>query len=427
MTAKSASPWRIARVLFLALALLAPAACGAGDESGGPPTLNWYIYNPSAPVFDEAARSCSQQSGGAYTIDVQYLPAAADAQRQQMVRRLAAADSSLDLLGLDVTWTPEFAEAGWIEPWPQAQAQQVESGTLKSMITTATWQGRLYSAPFNTNTQLLWYRKDLVPTPPKTWDEMLSMAKQLAQQGKPHQVEIQGAQYEGYVVWFNTMVASAGGQILSDDGKRVSLGQPAVRALETMRQLATSVAADPSLSNQMENETRLAFEDGSAAFELNYPFVYPSAKADVPALFKNMGWAAYPSVTAGQPSHPTIGGIDLAVSHYSRHKQAAFQAINCLRGRDNQIRNATEAGLPPVLEDIYQHPTQEFREQYPFYQAIYESLQQASVRPKTPAYQSVSIVIAAALSPPSSIRPTQDVSALRTKIDDALQSKGLVP
>jgi multiple sugar transport system substrate-binding protein len=73
----------------------------------------------------------------------------------------------------------------------------VEQGTLGTMIETATWNGKLYSAPFNTNTQLLWYRKDLVPNPPKTWADMLAEAKKLADAGKPHLVEIQGAQYEG--------------------------------------------------------------------------------------------------------------------------------------------------------------------------------------------------------------------------------------
>src|SRR5438132_5542958 len=45
------------------------------------------------------------------------LPKAADDQRLQLARRLAAADASMDILGLDVTWEAEFAEAGWILPW----------------------------------------------------------------------------------------------------------------------------------------------------------------------------------------------------------------------------------------------------------------------------------------------------------------------
>ena len=100
--------------------------------------------------------------------------------------------------------------------------------------------------PDNTNTQLLWYRSDLVPTPPTTWAQMIADAEQLAKEGKPHLIEIQGAQYEGATVWFNTMVNSAGGTVLNPDATQVTLGAPAVKALTIMKQLATSVAADPS-------------------------------------------------------------------------------------------------------------------------------------------------------------------------------------
>ncbi len=33
------------------------------------------------------------------------------------MRRLAAKDSSIDLIGMDVIWTGEFAQAGWITPF----------------------------------------------------------------------------------------------------------------------------------------------------------------------------------------------------------------------------------------------------------------------------------------------------------------------
>src|SRR5439155_7261220 len=140
-----------------AMALAVAAGCGGGGSSGGTVTLNWYIFPEFSGAFVKGAADCSKASNGRYQIKIQTLPNAADGQRQQMVRRLAADDSSLDILGLDVTWTPEFAEAEWLQPWPESQAHQVREGTLQTMIETATWNDKLYSAPFNTNTQLLWY------------------------------------------------------------------------------------------------------------------------------------------------------------------------------------------------------------------------------------------------------------------------------
>ncbi len=161
------------------------------------------------------------------------------------------------------------------------------------------------------------------------------------------------------------MVASAGGSILTPDALHVSLGAPAVKALTIMKRLATSVAADPSLPVQMEDQNRLAMEAGTAAFELNYPFVYPSMKTDQPKLFKSFKWALYPRVNANEPAHVTIGGIDLAISRYSPHPDLAFQAALCLRDPANQLIAATKGGLPPTIASLYNNPA--LYADYPFH------------------------------------------------------------
>jgi trehalose/maltose transport system substrate-binding protein len=403
------------------------AACG-GSGSGttnGKATLNFYNFPDNSGAVQQAADTCSKNSGGRYVIKYNKLPNGADGQRQQMVRRLAAKDKSMDILGLDVTWEAEFAEAGWIREWTGANKQQATEGTLKVPLETATWKGKLYAVPYNSNTQLLWYRSDLVPTPPKTWDEMITMAEALRKQGKPHLIEIQGAQYEGAVVWFNSLLAGAGGSMLTPDATKAALGAPAVQALGVMKRLATSSAADASISVQMEDANRLAMENGTAAFELNYPFVYPSMKADKPDLFKNFKWALYPRTKADEPSHVTIGGIDLAISKYSQHPDLAFEAALCLRNRENQKVAAIKGGLPPTIAALYDDPS--LQKDYPFRKDIKAALDAASVRPKTPAYQNLSIVIAHLVSPPDTIDPQKTESDMASQFNDALQSKGLVP
>jgi multiple sugar transport system substrate-binding protein len=254
---------------------------------------------------------------------------------------------------------------------------------------------------------------------------MIADAQQLAKEGKPHYIEIQGAQYEGATVWFNTMVASAGGTILNPAATSVTLGPPAALALADMKQLAVSPAADPSLSVQMENDNRLAMEAGTAAFELNYPFVYPSMKADNPKLFKVFKWSLYPQIVPGVPSRVTIGGVDIAVSRYSQHQALAFQAATCLRDKQNQLIGATVGGVPPTIASLYSDPR--MFPDYPFHADILRALQTASVRPKTPLYQVVSIDISHLISPPDGITPTTTEKKMANQISNALQSRGLIP
>ncbi|GAA0393115.1 sugar ABC transporter substrate-binding protein [Acrocarpospora corrugata] len=405
----------------VAVAVLAAAAAGCGPATGGIPEIN--LYNAPQQNIRAIAERCNDRAGGRYRIIVNVLPRDADGQREQLVRRLAAGDPGLDVLGLDVTWTAELAEAGWIREWTGTHAERVRAGTLAKPLDTAVWRGKLYAAPYTTNVQLLWYRSDLVADAPTTWQGIMEAAGRLAAAGKPAYGEVAAAQYEGLVVWFNSVVASAGGAILTPGGNAVALGEPALRALRVMRAYANSKAADPSLPNTHEDEARLAVEGGRAAFEVNWPYVYASMAANRPEMLPYFKWAAYPGVDG--PGRSPLGGANFAISRYSGHSQEAFEAALCLRDAESQKIAATKDGLPPTIEAVYSDP--EMARVYPMRQAILDALETAAPRPKTPVYQNVSTVISAVLSPPAEIDPPVTLAELRRQVGDALQSKGVLP
>ncbi|HEV7907306.1 MAG TPA: ABC transporter substrate-binding protein, partial [Pseudonocardiaceae bacterium] len=145
---------RFAVALGAAL-VAAPAvtACAASDSGT---TINVYKYPQES--FQKIVDQCNAKAGGRYDIVYHKLPREADGQREQMVRRLAAQDTEMDVLGLDVTWTAELAKAGWIKEFTGDNKAKVEQGTLKTPLDTARYDGKLYAAPDNTNVQLLWYR-----------------------------------------------------------------------------------------------------------------------------------------------------------------------------------------------------------------------------------------------------------------------------
>ncbi|MFI5836791.1 ABC transporter substrate-binding protein [Micromonospora sp. NPDC051300] len=416
-------PVRRAAAAAAALALVAPlAACGSGGD-GGPPTIN--LYYPPEQNLQKVVDDCNAQAQGRYRITYRVLPREADEQRVQMVRRLAAQDSGMDVLGLDVTWTQEFASADWVREWTGQDKAEVEQGTLAGPLDTARYEDKLYAAPKNTNVQLLWYRADLVSEPPKSWDEMISAAQRLKEQNKPYRVLTMGAQYEGLVVLYNTLAESAGGKILSDDGKKAVMDAGTVRALEQLKTFATSGVTSPSFSNATEDPVRLEFQSGGGAFQVNWPFVYPAMQEANPELAKDVKWARVPGVDANTPSKVTIGGVNLAVSTYSKHPTESFEAARCIRSAEHQKFSAVNDGVPPTIESVYDDP--EMAKAYPMKETILEELKEPAVRPLTPAYQSISTVMSAILSPPSGINPEKTADELRKAIADALESKGVLP
>ncbi|MFO8173651.1 MAG: ABC transporter substrate-binding protein [Longimicrobiales bacterium] len=421
----------------LAALLVGAAALTACDqEDGGPPTLRWYVFDEPSGAFQEAARNCAEASGGAYRIELTPLPADANRQREQLVRRLAAGDVDIDIIGMDVIWTAEFAEAGWILPWEDEEGRQATEGRLEAPVESARYEGRVWAAPFTTNTQILWYRTDRVGRPPGTWQEMIEMAESLGDSGT---IEAQGERYEGLTVFFTSLLASAGGTILEErdasEASPDSLGEgnprsvalprePTREALRVMHRLATSPASNPNLDRAREDQTRLAFETGGATFMVNYTYVWASARENAPEVAENMGWARWPGVEADRPGRVTVGGINLGVGAFSRHPGLAFQAAACIASAENQRIAAAQGGLPPTTASLYDEA--EVRETFPFADLLRETLRDAVQRPRTPLYNDVSLAISHTLHPMSEIDPDEDLGRLRETVERALRSEGLL-
>jgi len=464
---------RARRATAVALVVLtasaAVSACGSADDGR---VVSLYTAAGDAATFTAVADRCNSELGGRFQIKQFSLPKGADDQRLQLARRVTGNDRTLDIMALDVVWTAEFAEAGWALPLSDDPAGMAESDaaddTLPGPLATAKWQGKLYAAPITTNTQLLWYRPDLVAPPPPTWDQMLADANRLHAEGKPSWIAVQAKQYEGLVVWFNTLLESAGGRVLSEDGKTVTLVDTpehraaTVTALQIIKSVATAPGADPSVTQTDEGTARLALEAGNAALEVNWPFVFSSmlenaTKGGVPFLpladkpemagsINDAGtfaptdeqfalaleaskqvfaFAPYPGVTPGQPARVTLGGLNFAVASTTRRPAEAFEAIRCIRSESNQRYTSIDGGLPAVRASLYSDP--DFQKKYPQYAIIRDQLITAAVRPATPNYQAMSTRISATLAPITAIDPQVTADELAVQVQKAIDGKGLIP
>jgi multiple sugar transport system substrate-binding protein len=392
--------------------------CGSGGSGSGPPTLNWYVFKEPGGAYDQAVANCNKQANGRYKIEYQALPTDANQQRELLVRRLAAKDSSVDLVGSDVIWTAEFAEAGWIKPWTGVNRARAVKDKLAGPLKTVQYKGRVWAAPFTSNTQLLWYRKDLVPNPGEkaTWDQIIDEA---IKKGKS--IEVQGNQYEGLTVWVNALVAGAGTPLVSQTGKVTASDKAIENAARIVRRIATTKAAPPGLATNKEGEARLGFESGRSVYQTNYTFIYPSA-ADVSKSFqKKIGWVRYPRTLPNLPSRPPLGGINVAVGNYTKHENLAYQAALCLAQPKNQAIASEKGGLPPTSASVYNDP--KVKKAFPFADELRRSIQAAGPRPVTPAYSDISLAIQKTFHPESQVQPSDVVQKLKDRLDKAAEGK----
>jgi multiple sugar transport system substrate-binding protein len=418
----------IGLVFLGVVALVVVLLASGGDSAAGKGrALTFFVAIQPGGSIEEVSKRCSEESNGRYTVEPEFLPTDASQQREQLVRRLGADDSSIDIIGMDVIWTGEFANAGWVEEWTGKRKREATEKVFPGVIETASFENKLYAAPFNTNTQLLWYRKDLVKKAPLTWEEMIDAAEKLGRDNAGT-IQVQANRYEGFTVWANALIESAGTELLSGPEKVDLAEGPTTRALEVMGRLANSSAAPPSLSTSNEDTARIAFESGESAFMTNYTFAYASAKEEAPDIAKNMGFARFPGIDADRPSKPPLGGFNLAVSAFSENKDIAFDAATCLANGKSQLTATELDGLPPSRSDLYSNKI--VTEAYPgFAELVKSSIEDAGPRPSTAAYQDVSLAVQRSLHPPDKIDP-EDASSvydeLRSNLEDAVKREGLL-
>ena len=310
-------------------------------------------------------------------------PTSADEQRQQFVQRQEAKSGECDVFSSDVVWTAEFASQKWLydlTPYVDTRKDELIEATLE----TATYDGKVWGMPQQTDAAFLYYRTDQVKEEPKTWQEVYKLA------GENDGIVYQGAPYEGLTCDFLELAFAAGGKVLSDDGKKSEINSPEnVKALQFMVDGVKDGIAANGVTTYMEEESRRYFENGKATFMRNWPYAYAlgqKAKA-VKGKFKVM---PFPEFEGGGKAG-ILGGHNQVVSVYSENPGGALKWIDYITGEENQKNQFLTASQSPTLKAIYDDP--EVQEKYEFATQLRDAISQAKSRPVSPVYPQVSQAI----------------------------------
>ncbi|PWI12948.1 ABC transporter substrate-binding protein [Streptomyces sp. Act143] len=325
------------------------------------------------------------------------LPDSADETHAQMVTDLRRGERSrFDVLNIDVAWTSEFAAAGWLRPL--ARDRFPLKSFLPPVVDTATYNNKLYAVPYVTNAGLLLYRKDILAkegvSPPHTWAELEEAAKTIAPKYGLGGYAGQFLPYEGLTVNAAEAVYSAGGSILGDEGRRVTVNSAAAR--QGIGFLARGVREGwipRAALTYKEEESKQAFEDGRLLFLRNWPYAFASASAPGSAVAGKVGVVPLPGLDG--PGRSVLGGSDLAVSAHARHPDTAARLIAYLTSEAVQRQVLTRGALPPVRAALYEDP--DLVQQFPYLPILRSSVLHAAPRPKSPRYDQVSLVVQAAV------------------------------
>jgi multiple sugar transport system substrate-binding protein len=408
----------------VAIMLLA-AGCGGGDNGGGGSSEGTAARGPITYVQgkdnSDVVRPMLERWNAAHPnekVTFKEQSTSADEQHDDLVQHFQAKDPNYDVTDVDVVWTAEFAAKGWLQPLKDS-FQLDTSKLLPATVKTATYNNTLYAAPKTSDGGMLYYRKDLVPTPPKTWDEMISMCS-IAKKNNMGCYGGQFAKYEGLTVNAAEAINTAGGKIVGDDGKTPTVNSPeSAKGLSRLADAYKSGDIPKEGITFMEEPSRQAFESGKLLFLRNWPYVYNLAATEGSSKVKGK-FAVAPLPGESGPGASSLGGHNTAMSAYSAHKATAFDFLKFLLDEQQQRWFVTQGSLAPSLQSLYDDPA--LVKKYPYLPVLKTSILGAVPRPVSPFYPAVTKAVQD--NSYAAIKGEKSVQQALTDMQAAIQAAG---
>jgi multiple sugar transport system substrate-binding protein len=398
------------------------AACSSGGGSGGSGVS---ASSKQTIVFAESGLGTEgQQTQKAITafekanpnikVTIQVLSSDSTTYLSQLEHDFISGSSTPDVFESDVTYPAKFAQAGWVKPLTSFNLDT--SQFFPTEVAAGTFSNALYAVPWFDNPEGLFYRTDLVPTPPTSPAQVVADAK--AAMSKDKQLKeglaFEADKYEGAITAFLTVDSAFGGKL-----DPASINTPGnVAALQWLHDAIyvnhiTPTAATGWEEGQVEQE----FVSGYTPFAIDYPFVASLATSG-PAK-GHVGYIPFPAGPGGTPG-AALGGEMLAINAKTAHSAAAYKLIQYLTSPQVETARAIATGDPPSLPSAY---TPALYQAAPYFAQVKTLNGYAAPRPVSPNYLVVSAdlqtLFSSVYASPSSTAAQQAFSAGAASIKTA--------
>lgn len=320
------------------------------------------------------------------------MPTDSGQNHDQLVTMLSSKSSEIDVMDLDVIWPAEFGQAGYLEPLDRyIQKDNFPMDKyVQGAVAAGNVNGQQYAIPRFIDAGLLFYRKDLVKNPPKTWDDLIAQAKALkGKGGTQFGYVMQAKQYEGLVCNFIEFAGAYGGRVLDDKGNVVVNSPETIKGLNEMIKITKSNFVPSNISTFTEVESANAFDEGQSPFIRNWPYQYALAQDKTQSkIAGKVGVAPLPAGDHG--SAAALGGWMAGISKYSTHKKEAWEFLKFITGPEGEKISAIYGGATPTYLPVFDDT--DVQKSNPLYanKNFIDGISKAIPRPVSPVYPTIS-------------------------------------
>jgi multiple sugar transport system substrate-binding protein len=391
-TARRAAAAALGGALIAAASLA--MALGAGSAAAAGTTTISFAESGlgSEGQQTQAAITAFEKANPSIKVTVDVLSPNSTTYLQQLEQRFIAGSSTPDVFESDVTYPAKFALAGWIKSLASVHPNMKQF--FATEVAAGTYKNTPYAVPWFDNPEGLFYRTDLIKTPPTSPAQVVSdaQAAMKADKSLKEGLAFEGAKYEGAITAFLTVDGAFGGQLTQS-----KVNTPGnVAALKWLHDaIYVNKIAPQAVTGWQEGQVQQEFTAGHAAFAINYPFV-----ASVDATTKgspangHTGYIPFPAAKGGRPGS-ALGGEMLAINAKSANVAASWKLIQYLTSPSVEIARAEATGDPPSLPAAY---TNALYAKAPYFKQVKTLNGYAQPRPVSPSYLQISVDLQNAFS-----------------------------
>ncbi|MEE2040881.1 sugar ABC transporter substrate-binding protein [Nocardiopsis sp. CT-R113] len=350
-------PPRPVRAAVCATALLLTAlGCAAERDPNVYTIMNSGTDEPYHSWDQEIMDACGVEAG----VEVRQLSVPAD-QLVPKALRMASSDSLPDVISLDGSDLPQFAEAGGLVPLEELGLPTDD--LTESALAFGSYEGVYYGAARAVNSIGLFYDADLLAAegiePPGTWEELRTAAASLTE-GNRYGLAISALATEDGVYQFLPWLWSNGGD-------ERELDSPAsVEALQYVVSLVEEGSVSPSVVNWTQADANDQFIAGNAAMMVNGPWQMPVLREHPE---RTWAVAEIPVPEAGDTSVAPIGGEAYTVPVNAEdpgRERVAAELVACMTTPEAQLDWSTKGSNVPLDPGAAEQYRDEVPELAPF-------------------------------------------------------------
>ena len=399
------------------------SAASATDEAANPEDISGEITfvsaNDQTGALDEMIESFNKVYPNV-VVNHESLPGASDDIKESLMTSLAAGDSSPDVFECDIIWVSQFAAAGWIADVTE-DIEPIANQYLGGPLSTVYYNDRAYAYPDYTDVGLLYYRSDIIDTPPTTWDELVELSNEyVGKDGIEYGYLFQMFQGEPTSCNMLEFIKQNGGQDLVNGEFKLNSSN-SVESLEFVEELISSGVSPEGVLTHKPADSRAIFEEGNALFMRNWTSAYALTQTEEGSqVVGKVGVAALPTGPNGSSSSGTLGGWAFAVNAYSEQTEAAKAFAEYMSSYEAQKISALKRGTFPVVADVYDD--EEVLSEQPYIAAVKDAADAAEPRPQVRDYSTVSTLFAEYIHKAltGELSNEEALETLDTKLNEAL-------